>query len=109
VLSSLSIPEQEEEIAMALSRLEAEGLQPRSFAYPYGNPYTYSWETREAVLRSGFRYVFSFSGNAERLSAVDPTRIDRVAFKSSIAKYDFLLSFPGLHNFANRLRSGLKT
>lgn len=106
VLSSLPLAEQESEILLARARLATERISPRSFAYPYGTPYTYSWETRESVLRAGFRYVFSFAGQAPRLSRFDPARIDRVAFKSSVAKYDFLLTFPGVHNVVHRLRSG---
>lgn len=105
VLSSLPIEEQEDEITLARARLTAEGLTCQSFAYPFGRPETYSWETREAALRAGYKLIFSFSGQAPRIGHIDPTRIDRIAFKSSVAKYDFLVSFTGTHNFAQRLRA----
>jgi peptidoglycan/xylan/chitin deacetylase (PgdA/CDA1 family) len=104
VLSSLSLEEQDDEIVLARSRLIAEGIEAKSFAYPFGTPDTYSWETREAALRAGYRLIFSFSGQAPQIGKIDPSRIDRVAFKSTIAKYDFLVSFPGAHNLAQRFR-----
>lgn len=107
VLSSLSLEEQEEEILRARDRLTEEKISAGSFAYPFGSPETYSWETRQAVLRAGFKLIFSFSGQAPKISGIDPSRIDRVAFKSTLAKYDFLLSFPSAHNFAQRFRRSL--
>jgi peptidoglycan/xylan/chitin deacetylase (PgdA/CDA1 family) len=104
VLSSLSREEQEDEILLARARLTAEGLSHFSFAYPFGSPKSYSWETRDAAIRAGYRLIFSFSGQAPKIRQIDPTQIDRVAFKSSIAKYDFLVSLPGAHNLAQKLR-----
>ena len=104
VLSSLPLEEQEDEIQLAKARLIAEGLNCRSFAYPFGSPDTYSWETRQAALRAGYRMVFSFSNQSPKIGRIAYDQIDRVAFKSTVAKYDFLVTFPGLHNFAQSLR-----
>jgi peptidoglycan/xylan/chitin deacetylase (PgdA/CDA1 family) len=104
VLSSLTFEEQEEEIRFSRGRLIEEGLDPISFAFPFGSPRTYSWETRELVTQAGFKLIFSFSGQAPKISRLDPTRIDRVAFKSSVAKYDFLLSWTSTYNFIHKFR-----
>ncbi len=104
VLSSLSLADQEEEMKLTRQRLEEEQIYPRSFAFPFGTPNTYSWETREAAKNAGFEFIFSFSGQIPRARNIDPIRIDRVPFKSSIAKYDFLVSLPGANNFLEKLR-----
>lgn len=104
VLSSLPLEEQEDEIQLAKARLIAEGLNSRSFAYPFGSPDTYSWETRQAALRAGYRFVFSFSNQSPRIERMQHDQIDRVSFKSTLAKYNFLVSFPGLHNLAQSMR-----
>lgn len=105
VLSSLTFREQEIEIQIARDRLAAERVPAESFSYPFGDPYSYSWETRELVLRAGFRNIFSFGGRVPRIARLDRTRIDRVHFKSTLPKYDFLFSFPALHNIAERFRA----
>lgn len=81
-----------------------EGVDPISFAFPFGAPETYSWETRELVKRAGYRLIFSFSGVAPRIDRLDHTRIDRIAFKSTISKYDFLISWTAIHNFLQKIR-----
>lgn len=103
-LSSLSLEDQEDEILTTKSRLEEEQLGPRSFSFPFGSSDSYSRETRELAVEAGFSFVFSFSGYANSLRKFDPTRLDRVPFKSSREKYNFLLSFPRAHNFYQTLR-----
>lgn len=106
VLSSLSLDDQNDEILLGRARLTAEGLKTRSFAYPYGDPYTYSWETRDFVRKAGFEFIFSFSGRAPRVRTLDRTQIDRVAFKSTLPKYNFMLAFPEAYNLVKRFRGG---
>ncbi len=104
MLSTLTLDQQAEEIFQSKARLNQEGFKPVSFAFPFGSPETYSWETREAALAAGFEYVFSFSGIVPTIRRLDPTHIDRVAFKSSLAKYNLLLSLPRAHNLLQRIR-----
>lgn len=107
IISSLTLEEQEEEMRLAKARLSAEKIPSRSFAFPFGTPDTFSWESREAVLAAGFEYLFSFYDRAQCIRRMDTTLIHRVAYKSTVAKYNMLLSAPGLYNLlqASRERS----
>lgn len=104
VLSSLTLDEQALEIAKSKARLHEEKIPARSFAIPFGSPESYSWETCEAAREAGFEFVFSFSGIAPRIKQLNPTLIDRVAFKSTLAKYNFVLSLPSFYNFYQKYR-----
>ncbi|MCA9115590.1 MAG: polysaccharide deacetylase family protein [Planctomycetaceae bacterium] len=87
VLARLAPEEQDREIELCRSRLDAElGTEAATdaFSYPVGGPTAFDEVTRACLQRHGFRWAFSYYGGWQRPGRHDPHDLPRTAIEQEV-------------------------